>query len=76
MQKAKLATRDLQNMRSAATVVTRTVGEIKDLKIDVQRLERDLQGSGSVKTVEEVQREVDKLSNEMLVLPRCHPADN
>ncbi|EKC98002.1 hypothetical protein A1Q2_07799 [Trichosporon asahii var. asahii CBS 8904] len=62
VQKAKLATRDLQNMRSAATVVTRTVGEIKDLKIDVQRLERDLQGSGSVKTVEEVQREREQSS--------------
>ncbi|EJT49074.1 hypothetical protein A1Q1_01723 [Trichosporon asahii var. asahii CBS 2479] len=61
-EKAKLATCDLQNMRSAATVVTRTVGEIKDLKIDVQRLERDLQGSGSVKTVEEVQREREQSS--------------
>lgn len=65
MQKAKLASRDLQNMRSAATVVTRTVGEIKDLKVDIQRLERELHGTGSLKTVEDVQRELDKLSSEM-----------
>lgn len=52
-------------MKSAAAVLTRTVGEIKDLKVDIQRLERDLQGSGSLKTVEEVQREIDKLSSEM-----------
>lgn len=65
MQKAKLASRDLQNMKSAAVVVTRTVSEIKDLKVDIQRLERDLQSTGSLKTVEEVQREVDKLTTDV-----------
>lgn len=50
-------------------MVTRTVGEIRDLKVDIQRLERDLQGSGSLKTVEEVQREVDKISSDMWVSP-------
>jgi DNA repair protein RAD50 len=41
------------------------LSEIKDLKTDILRLERDLESSGSLKTVEEVQHEVDNISNEM-----------
>lgn len=67
VQKAKLAVRDLQTLKSAASLVSRTLGEIKDLNADVARLERDLEGSGSLKTVEEVQHDVDMLSNEMWV---------
>ena len=45
--------------------MSRTLSEIHDLTADIARLERDLEGSGSLKTVEEVQHEVDQLSNEM-----------
>jgi DNA repair protein RAD50 len=65
VQTAKLAARDLQTLKSAALIVSRTVNEIKDLQIDIQRLERDLKSSGSLKTVEEVQREADGISTEM-----------
>lgn len=68
VQKAKLAARDLQTLRSAATLITRTLGEIKDLKAEVVRLERDLAGSGSLKTVDEVQHEVNVIANEMYVV--------
>lgn len=45
--------------------MTRTVGEMKDLKADIQRLERDLESSGSLKTVDDVQSEIESISNEM-----------
>lgn len=52
-------------MRGSAVIMTRLVGEIDDLKSDVQRLERDLQSTGSLKTVDDVQREIDQISTEM-----------
>ena len=57
--------RDLQTLKGAASLVTRNIGEIEDLKADISRLERDLESSGSLKTIEDVQREVDQASNEM-----------
>lgn len=65
VQTAKLASRDLHTLKSAAVVISRTVGDIKDLKTDIQRLERDLQSTGTLKTVEEVQREADQISSDM-----------
>lgn len=65
VQRAKVAARDLQTLKSAASLVSRTLNEVKDLKSDITRLERDLQATGSLKTVEDVQREVDQISNEM-----------
>jgi hypothetical protein len=67
LQRAKIAARDLQTLKGAATLVTRTLGEIKDLKSDIERLERELQSTGSLKTVEDVQQEVDQASNDMCV---------
>lgn len=63
--RARVATRDLQTLKSAASMVTRTLGEISDLKSDIGRLEKDLEASGSLKTVEDVQREVEQISSEM-----------
>lgn len=65
MQRAKLASRDLQTLKSAAAMVTRTLTEVRDLKSDISRLERDLESSGSLKTVEDVQREAEVVTNEM-----------
>jgi len=65
LQRAKIAVRDLSTLKSAASFLTRILGEIKELKVDIARLERDLESSGSLKTVEEVQQEVDALSNDM-----------
>lgn len=64
-QRAKLGARDLQTLKGAAALVTRNLSEIKDLESDLARLERDLESTGSLKTVEDVQREVDQVSNEM-----------
>ena len=51
-------------------MITRTLGEVKDLKTDIGRLERDLESTGTLKTVEDVQHEVDQISNDMYVTPR------
>jgi DNA repair protein RAD50 len=65
VQAAKLAVRDLHSIKSAAVIMTRLVGEIDDLTASVQRLERDLQSTGSLKTVDDVQREIEQIANEM-----------
>lgn len=49
-------------------MITRTLGEVKDLKTDIGRLERDLESTGTLKTVEDVQHEVDQISNDMCVI--------
>jgi hypothetical protein len=48
-------------------MITRTLGEVKDLRTDIGRLERDLESTGTLKTVEDVQHEVDQISNDMCV---------
>jgi DNA repair protein RAD50 len=63
--RAKVATRDLQTLKSAASLVSRTLAEVRDLKTDIARLERDLEASGSLKTVEDVQREMDSINIEV-----------
>ncbi|ORY30598.1 hypothetical protein BCR39DRAFT_529095 [Naematelia encephala] len=70
LQRARIAIRDLQTLKGAAALVSRTLGEIADLKSDISRLERDLASSGSLKTIDEVQQEVDNLSNEIKALQR------
>lgn len=57
--------RDLGNLKGVASMISRTLGETKDLKTDINRLERDLESTGTLKTVEEVQHEVDLISNDM-----------
>ena len=59
--------RDLGNLKGVAAMITRTLGEVKDLKTDIGRLERDLESTGTLKTVEDVQHEVDQISNDMYV---------
>lgn len=57
--------RDLGNLKNVASIISRTLNETKDLKGDIARLERDLESTGTLKTVEEVQHEVDLISNDM-----------
>lgn len=67
VQKVKQAARDLVTLKSAAAIIARAAGDIKDLKSDIQRLERDLEASGSLKTVDEVQQDIDNMAAEMCV---------
>ncbi|KAK4689016.1 DNA repair protein RAD50, partial [Tremellales sp. Uapishka_1] len=70
VQTAKNASRDLQTLKGAASNLSRVLGEVQDLKSDIERLERDLHSSGSLKTVEEVQREVDLVNTDIKNLQR------
>nr|XP_031864453.1 uncharacterized protein CI109_000367 [Kwoniella shandongensis]KAA5531525.1 hypothetical protein CI109_000367 [Kwoniella shandongensis] len=74
VSRAKVVMRDLQNLKNAASLVSRTLSEVKDLRSDISRLERDLESSGSLKTVEEVQREADAVTNEIKNLTRDQQA--
>lgn len=44
---------------------------MKDLKSEIAALERDLSGSGSLKTVDDVQEELNKVTDEMWVALAC-----
>ncbi|WVO14305.1 hypothetical protein L204_101937 [Cryptococcus depauperatus] len=70
VQKVKNDIRDIQNFRSALSLVARLNNEIKDLEGDVTRLKTELESSGSSKTVEEVQKEDDRLNQEIKALTR------
>lgn len=65
MSRAKNVVRDLGNLKGVASMITRTLSETKDLMTDISRLERDLESTGTLKTVEDVQHEVDIISNDM-----------
>lgn len=65
IQKLKSASRDLQNLKATASYINRLYIEAGDLKANVKRLQTELESSGNSKTVEEVQKEVDRVSQEM-----------
>ena len=63
MSRAKVVTRDLQNMRSAAQTISKNMSEAERLKVDIQRTEALLEASGSLKTADDVQREIEVIVN-------------
>ncbi|KAL7420509.1 DNA repair protein rad50 [Cryptotrichosporon argae] len=70
VQRAKTTTRDLQTLKSAATIVSRAINDVQDLRADIVRLERDLESTGTLKTVDEVQQEIEAISNDIKSLQR------
>jgi DNA repair protein RAD50 len=65
LQDVKIAWRDLQTLKGAAVQVTKALSDMRDLRTGISQLERDLQSSGSLKTVDEVQAESDTVNEEM-----------
>jgi DNA repair protein RAD50 len=59
--------KDISVMRSHASHVSRTQREISRLKDDIASIERDLSYTGSTRTTDAVQSELDSLSNDMYV---------
>lgn len=53
--------------------MSRNQNEVERLKSDIKQLETELTATGTAKTGDDVQRELDVLSNEMYV---AYPANN
>lgn len=55
-------------MKQLANNVSRMQKEIKRLKDEISMLENDLSHTGSTKTIEDLQTEIEAISGEMYVL--------
>lgn len=58
-------------MKQHAAQIARTEKDIERLQKEIKELEEELRSTGSVKTTDEVQVELDILDGEMLVFYRC-----
>lgn len=57
--------RDIATLKQHATAITKNQSEIARLRSEIANLEEELSASGSTKTADDVQTELDALSNEM-----------
>lgn len=58
---SKTALRELESLRLVATDIQRVLTEISDLKRDVEFLEGQLKSSGTSRTADDVQAEIQKI---------------
>lgn len=59
------ALRELESLKGVANDVNRMMSETQDLKHDVENLERQLESSGSARTADDVQAELQQLGSTM-----------
>jgi len=55
----------MASLKQSASSVSRNQSEIERLKTEIGNLEAELAATGTVKTADDVQSELDVLSNEM-----------
>jgi DNA repair protein RAD50 len=60
--------REVASLKQSAITVSRNQNETERLKSDIKNLETELAATGTAKTGDDVQRELDVLSNEMYVV--------
>ncbi|KAH8104626.1 AAA domain-containing protein [Cristinia sonorae] len=70
VEETKKKVKELSKLKQEAALIFRTKDEIEELAREVTNLERDLAISGSTKTTEEVQNELDTLTTEIRSLER------
>ncbi|TCD70142.1 DNA repair protein rad50 [Steccherinum ochraceum] len=66
--------KDLTKLKQEASMITRIREEIENLKRDVTSLEGDLAASGSTKTADEVQEQLEKVSSELRTIEKDRSA--
>lgn len=57
--------RDIATLKQHGATITKNQSEIERLKTEIANLEEELSSTGSSKTADDVQTELDTLSNEM-----------
>lgn len=65
MNNIKKAIRDIATLKQHAAAITKNQSEIGRLKTEIANLEEELSSTGSSRTADDVQTELDALSNEM-----------
>jgi DNA repair protein RAD50 len=65
LAKLKAAVRDITQLRAIAAIVARNLREAEDISSEISSLERDLNSSGSTRTVSDVRREIKDLTTKM-----------
>jgi DNA repair protein RAD50 len=60
--------REIASLKQSASTVSRNQNENERLKSEIKKLETELAATGTAKTGDDVQRELDVLSNEMCVV--------
>lgn len=61
----KSTMRELESLKLVAGDVHRLNNEMQELENEIKHLERQLEASGSARTADDVQAELEKLGNEM-----------
>ena len=64
MEDLKKDIRELSSLKQTAATVSRAQKESRDLEKEIATLETELLSTGSTKTVEDVQKEIDVLKGE------------
>ncbi|MCO5565272.1 hypothetical protein L7F22_018945 [Adiantum nelumboides] len=65
VESCKSALRDLANLRRVASDIARLAGEQAQSEKDAEAIERDLRSTGSVRTGDQVQEEIDSLTDKI-----------
>ena len=65
LKASKAQLRDLQSLKTHAALVTRAHRDVERLTKEIGDLETELQSSGSTRTPDDVQTEVDEVSAKM-----------
>ena len=67
LESLKKESRELEKLRQVAVGATKLIKDVERLKGDVKDLEESLMHTGSTKTADDVQKELDDLAAEMFV---------
>ena len=65
MDGVKKDVKDMNGLKQAVLSITKLQNDVNRVKGDITKLEDDLSNTGSTKTVDDVQRDIDMLTDEM-----------
>jgi DNA repair protein RAD50 len=65
VSRLKASLRDINQLKTIAIVVTRNLREAEDITSEISGLERDLDSTGTTRTIQDVQREIKDIMEKM-----------
>lgn len=65
VKQARAQLRELQNLKTSASMVTRAQRDVVRLQRDIVDIERELAATGSIQTTDDLQAELDQVSNQL-----------
>jgi DNA repair protein RAD50 len=64
--------KDISMMKQHASAVSKALKDVERLLQEISNLETDLEATGSIKTADDVQQELNDLSSQLLVISPMH----